>query len=60
MFQNIDGNLDANGNALSSFTIPNAGPLVGVAFYFAFVTLDNNLSIPIKTISDNVSVMILP
>jgi len=42
--QNSQGNLDGNGNAIVSWTIPNIPTLRGLQVYFVFITIDPTAS----------------
>jgi sugar lactone lactonase YvrE len=61
VFQNYGGYLDANGDAYGQIHFPSSfSVLAGTTFYIAFVTLDDNKSMPITTISNNCAITIRP
>ena len=62
IFREYGGFLDANGDAYGRIHLPSSyTPAVGVTFYVAFITLDNqNKGMPITTISNNLPITVMP
>ena len=60
IFRNYTGVLDGNGNAQASIMIPSDKALVGIYIHSAFVTLDRNAQLGIKSISETFSFYINP
>jgi len=52
------GQLDANGDARTSFSLPANPGLAGVTFFISYVTLDPAASLGVRTISNELSVTI--
>jgi len=52
IFQNYGGRLDASGKAQAALHLPNDARLIGVRLHTAFLTLDPNAPLGVKSIAD--------